>query len=90
LENTIAYPIVPLVDGLGATLLYSAVGDVSSCGMVCSDGSSSLGMAHLDEASSERTGFLGVVEEGFQFRFSGWGEYLFHNTTINIDGAIEV
>jgi hypothetical protein len=70
LENAILHPIESHVNALGATMLDSAVGDASSRRIVLCDGSSTLGMAHFCEGGSKRTGFLGVVKEGSQFRFS--------------------
>jgi hypothetical protein len=69
-------------------LFDGAVEDAGCSGVVRGERGGVLGMAHFGESDLERAGFLGVMKEGSQFRFGGWGKYLFQHTTINMDATI--
>jgi hypothetical protein len=68
--NAILHPIESHTDGHGPTWLHGVICDPSGSGIIGGDGCSVLEMAHFDEGGLKRIGFLGVVEEGFEFRFS--------------------
>jgi hypothetical protein len=71
LGNAIPYPIVVHVNGFGEALFDGAVGDSSCSGVVSSKNDGNLGMANFGEGNLMRAGFLGIMEEGSQFRFGG-------------------
>jgi hypothetical protein len=87
--NTIADPIEAHVNGFGASLFDSTVGDARRTGVVRLDGSGRLWMSHVSKGGAKPGSLLAVVEESAKFRFSCGRDDNFENGAGNMDSAVD-
>ena len=76
------------VDGFGALLFDTVIGN-ASCGAVAGlDWRRWLWMPEFFETSAQGEGFFATVEEGCKFRFGCAGEHFSQRLAADLDGAI--
>ena len=62
LSNAIAHPVKAHVNGFGAALLDSAIGNAGGTGVVCLNWSWWLGMAHVGQSGAQPGRIFSIVE----------------------------
>jgi hypothetical protein len=75
--DAVSDPVEAHVDGFGAALFYSVVGNARCTGVVGLDWSGWLWMSHLSEGGPEPGTIFGIVEEGAEFGFGCRGDNSF-------------
>ena len=82
-------PVEAHVDGFGAALFDSVIGNAGGAGVIGLDGSGWLGMPHFVECGAEPDPIFCVVEEGTEFGFGGRGHDSLDDGAVDVNGAIE-
>jgi hypothetical protein len=88
LADTVANPVETHIDGFGALLFDSIVGNASGGAVVCYNGCGRLGMAEFFQADSKGACIFAIVEKGGKLSFGGAGDDFTEDLTENINGAI--
>jgi hypothetical protein len=88
LGNAVSDQVEAHVDGFGAALFYSVVGNTRGTGVVALDGSDCLWMPHLGEGGPEPDNIFGVVEEGTKFSFGCRVDKSFDDEAVDMNGTI--
>lgn len=89
LANAIANPVESHVDGFGATLFDSVIGDADGGAIVGLDESGRLRMAHLGQGGPNDSGVLAVDINASELRFGGATHDVAENPTRGVNGSVE-
>ena len=90
MADAVTDPVEMHVDGLGAFLLDGVICDASRGGIIGDDRSQRLGVSEFFEANANGAGFLGIVENGGQFSFSGGRYNFFEDLTRDVNRPVWV
>jgi hypothetical protein len=89
LADAVADPIEAHVNGFGALLLDSVIGNAHGTFIVSLDGCGGLGVAKLCKGGEQHGGILSIEEKGAKFGFSGRGNNDAEDVAVDVDSTIE-
>lgn len=88
LADAVANPVEAHINGFGAFLFDSVVGNASCSTVVCYNGCGRLRMTEFLQADSKGARIFAIVEKGGKLSFGGAGDDFAEDLAENIDGAI--
>ncbi len=88
LADAVTNPIETHVDGFGALLFDTLVGNTSCSAVVSLDRGRWLRMAVFFKTNAQGASLFTIVEKGCKLRFGSTGEDFFQNLAVNVDGTV--